>query len=82
MNPDTNELVRLVNIAESIGLKKKGFIPVPKSLDHAARVKLGKNKRAIVSKTSGGKLSRWAAKKRKERAIQAEMVALCNAYYS
>ena len=82
MNPDTNELVRADGIAELIGLKKRGFIPVPQSLEHAALMKLGKSKRAIVSKTSGGKLSKWAAKKRRERAKQKEMVLNCNAYYN
>ncbi len=82
MNPDTNELRRVDSIAELMGLKKRGFIPVPKKLDRAARLKLGKKKKVIVSRTSGGKLSRWAAKKRRERAEQKKMVANCNAYYS
>ncbi len=82
MNPDTNELRRVDGIAELMGLKKRGFLPVPKKLERAARLKLGKKKKVVVSRTSGGKLSRWAAKKRRERAAEAVMVAKCNAYYS
>lgn len=81
MNPDTNELRRADGIREMMGLKKKGFLPVPKELERAARLKLGKKKKVVVSKTSGGKLSRWAAKKRKRRVKVERMVANCNAYY-
>ena len=79
MNPDTNELVRFNGIHEKMRLKRKGFIPVPQSLERAARLMLGKKKRVIVSKTSGGKLSRWAIRKRK--AEVKKMVENCNAYY-
>ncbi len=82
MNPDTNELRKVDGIAELMGLKKRGFLPVPKKLERAARLKLGKKKKVIVSRTSGGKLSRWAAKKRRERAVQKKMVDVCNAHYS
>lgn len=81
MNPDTNELRRVDGIAELMGLKKRGFLPIPKKLERAARLKLGKKKKVIVSRTSGGKLSKWAAKKRRQRAGEAVMVAKCNAYY-
>ncbi len=81
MNPDTNELVRADNVEEMKELKEKGFIPVPQSLKRAAKLMLGKKKKVIISKTSGGKLSKWAAKKRRERAEQKKMVENCNAYY-
>ncbi len=82
MNPDTNELVRIDDSKEIIKLAKKGFIPVPQTLERAANLMLGKKKKVFVSKTSGGKLSKWAAKKRRERAKQKEMVLNCNAYYN
>ena len=43
------------------------YIPVPDELVHAAKVKLSGKKEAMVSLTSGGKLSKWAAEQRKER---------------
>ena len=76
MNPDTGELRRFESLNDS-----KGFIPIPEKLHRAANLKLGKKKSVFVSKTSGGKLSRWAAKKRKERRLQKEMVENCNSYY-
>ena len=81
MNPDTNELRSVDGIKELLGLRKKGFIPVPKNLERAARLKLGKKKKVIVSRTSGGKLSRWALRKRRRRVEVERMVANCNAYY-
>lgn len=80
MNPDTNELVRFDN-SELKNALRKGFIPVPQSLERAAELMLGKKKRVFVSKTSGGKLSKWAVKKRRRRAELKKMVENCNAYY-
>ena len=80
MNPDTNEL-RSFNLEEYAKAMKEGFEPIPNSLERAASLKLGKNKSVFVSKTSGGKLSKWAAKKRRERAEQRKMVERCNKYY-
>jgi hypothetical protein len=40
---------------------------LPEYLNRAARRKLGKENSAYVSKTSGGKLSKWAAKMRKAK---------------
>ncbi len=82
MNPDTNELVRFDSEAEMKKLKGNGFIPIPQTLERAARLMLGKKKSVFVSKTSGGKLSRWAAKKRKQRVESKKMVENCNNYYS
>ncbi len=81
MNPDTNELIRVKNLEEMRKLGKKGFIPIPQSLEEAANKMLGKKKKVIVSKTSGGKLSKWAAKKRRQKAELKGMVEKCNDYY-
>lgn len=43
------------------------YVPVPPELQRAAELKLAGQNEAMVSLTSGGKLSRWAAKQRKER---------------
>ena len=48
------------------GLELNGLEPVPEELQGAARKKLKGKKEAMVSLTSGGRLSRWAAKKRKK----------------
>ncbi len=45
----------------------QNYEPVPKELQTAAKMKLGGKDEAMVSLTSGGKLSRWASKKRKEK---------------
>lgn len=45
----------------------EGYTEVPPHLNRAARRKLGKNREAMVSLTSGGALSRWAAQQRKTR---------------
>lgn len=47
--------------------ERKNIEPVPKELERAAMMKLAGKQEAQVSLTSGGKLSKWAAKKRKER---------------
>lgn len=78
MNPETNEL-RYFEDGETI---PKGFIPIPKTLRRAADLKLNKKKSVMVSKTSGGKLSKWAAKKRREHKKQKMMVDNCNKYYA
>ncbi len=74
MNPDTNELVKFSSVMNVNDLKKDGFILVPQSLEQAAKLMLRGKKSVIVSKTSGGKLSKWAAEKRRE-------AKKCNEYY-
>jgi len=44
-----------------------GFTPVPSELNQAAEKKLAGKDSAMVSLTSGGKLSRWAASERKKK---------------
>jgi hypothetical protein len=47
-------------------LMEQGYEPVPEELEVAANKKLAGQKEAYVSLTSGGKLSTWAAGRRKE----------------
>jgi len=61
MNVNTNHLVNVEYDAPA----PEGYDLLPERLNRGARRKLGKNNNAYVSKTSGGKLSRWAAKQRK-----------------
>ena len=50
-----------------------GYVPVPPELNRAAKRKLAGKDEAYVSLTSGGELSKWAAKQRKaKRKIAAE----------
>lgn len=46
---------------------KKSYTPVPKELNHATKVALRGRQEVTISRTSGGKLSRWAASKRREK---------------
>lgn len=46
------------------------YTPVPEHLQKAAETKLAGKDEAIVSLTSGGKLSRWAAQERKKKKKQ------------
>lgn len=48
-------------------LQKEGFTPVPPELEPAAIKKLAGQSQAVVSLTSGGKLSKWAAQERKKK---------------
>jgi hypothetical protein len=48
-------------------MKSMGFTPIPKELNQAAEKKLAGKDSAMVSLTSGGKLSRWAAAERKKK---------------
>ena len=61
MNVDNNHLVSVEYEA------LEGYDLLPEKLNRAARRKLGASDSAYVSKTSGGKLSRWAAKMRKTK---------------
>ncbi len=48
-------------------LREQGYTPVPAELEKAAEKKLAGQDEAYVSLTSGGKLSKWAAKQRKAK---------------
>lgn len=63
MDTRTNHLIRLDEGEEP----PKGYEPVPTELQRAAIFKLAGRKEATVSRTSGGKLSRWAAMRRNQR---------------
>ena len=67
MNPDTGHLVRVDSVEEMRRLAQAGYEPVQEELEGAAKRKLAGRKEAYVSLTSGGKLSRWAAKRRKAK---------------
>jgi hypothetical protein len=60
MNVATNHLVK----SEIVG---HGYEPIPDELMKAANSKLAGRSEAYVSFNSGGKLSSWAAKKRKQK---------------
>ena len=63
MNIDTNHLVAALR-KEDLEL---GHEKLPSDLDRAARAVLKGRPEAYVSRTSGGKLSRYAAKQRKAK---------------
>ncbi len=80
MNTDTNEL-RQAKIELWDQLQAEGFEPVPDHLSHAARRKLNGRESAQVSFTSNGKLSRWAAKKRKKKRQMAKAARRANRHW-
>jgi hypothetical protein len=67
MNPNTNELIDMTNMSldEKQLLIRSGFQKIPDELNRAARRKLNGKKSVQVSFKSGGKLSEWAKKVRK-----------------
>ncbi len=67
MNIDTNELVNEDALKELTEEDKLEFKQLPPELlDVARRALAGRNK-MFISKNSGGKLSTWAAKQRKDK---------------
>jgi len=74
MNPDTGHLVDLND--ERLKLDHRGdYEPVPVRLEEAARRKLNCRSEAMVSKHSGGQLSRWAAERRREKRRKRNKIA-------
>lgn len=83
MDTSRNELYDLsaldeANLEEELRLKLKkihetsasdddDLVVIPKDLDHAARRALQGRSRVIISKVSGGKLSKFAASHRRHR---------------
>ncbi|MFZ3171935.1 MAG: hypothetical protein WA118_08150 [Carboxydocellales bacterium] len=69
MQPYTGHLMNTTELPTSrmAELMQMGYEPVPKELQSAASKKLAGKSEVTVSLTSGGKLSRWAAGKRKEK---------------
>ena len=70
MNTNTNELVNSELFERLAKDEKKKFEPVPEDLNQAAKKALGKKERVTISRNSGGKLSTWAAQKRKVKRKQ------------
>ena len=62
MNSDTNRLV--ANLGSIPELEQKDFTPIPKDLQHAAKVALKGKEEVTISQNSGGKLSNWSKKER------------------
>ena len=76
MQVDTNELVDINKLAIENNLSyddmrdklaNEGFEAVPDDLADASIKKLNGESKIMVSKTSGGKLSKWCASRRKEK---------------
>jgi len=77
MQPNTGHLVDINKLSEGKTkeeieklqeeLAKIGYEEVPESHVAAAKRKLAGKSEAHISLTSGGKLSKWAAQKRKEK---------------
>jgi len=72
MNVDTNHLVALQDRARDL-LRAQDYEQLPDELEPAARAVLRGRNEAYVSRTSGGKLSKYAAKRRKEKRKQARV---------
>jgi len=70
MNVDTNHLVALQNMERDL-LRARDYEQLPDELEPAAKAVLRGRNEAYVSRTSGGKLSKYAAKRRKEKRKQA-----------
>ena len=73
MNVQDNHLVR--DIKQVPKDKRKDYTELPEELAEAAEKKLDGKDEATVSKTSGGKLSQWAAKQRKIQRQAAQKAA-------
>lgn len=67
MNVDTGHLVMTESLEEVKELVKQGYEVVPEELNRAIEEELAGKKETHVDLTDKGKLSRWAAKKRKSK---------------
>jgi hypothetical protein len=63
MNTDTNHLIRIGGDDEA----PEGYEVVPDHLLKAALLSLGDKTETTISRNSGGQLSRWAARRRKDK---------------
>ncbi len=70
MNVDNNRVVRLDDSVVELR-PAPGYELLPDILERAAKAMLRGKPEAIMSRTSGGKLSRYAARRRKERRKEA-----------
>ena len=67
VNTGALQSLETMPLTEIMELRKQGFEEVPEELSHAAKCKLNGKRKAMVSLTSGGKLSRWASSRRKKK---------------
>jgi hypothetical protein len=67
MDTRTNHLVTSQQLDSMDQSAKEAYEPIPNHLIKAAVLKLGGTKEATISKHSGGRLSKWAAQRRKEK---------------
>lgn len=72
MDTNRNHLVTEEYLKTLDQKDQENYEPVPGELTEAAMRKLAGKQECYVSKTSGGKLSRWAASKRKKKRQQAK----------
>lgn len=73
MNVKDNHLVR--DIKQVPEDEQEDYTELPEELAEAAQKKLAGKDETVVSKTSGGKLSKWAAQQRKLRRERAKKAA-------
>lgn len=71
MNCDTGHLVTGALFDQLVNTKRSAYEPLPPSLHEAAARKLQGLEEAIVAKASGGKLSKYAAGRRKAKRREA-----------
>lgn len=65
MNVNTGHLIDFETYSEMLSAEE--YTPVPKELQVAAEKKLAGKHEAVVSLTSGGKLSNWAKAQRRNK---------------
>ena len=74
MNTSTNHIVDPLTFRGTMD----GYEPVPQNLTRAGRRVLAGKAEATVSKNSGGKLSKWAARQRKKKNQMAKAARRAN----
>lgn len=70
MNTATNDLYDLERLSKEEMdelIREEHFHPLPKALHFAAKVALKHRVKVNISRTSGGKISRWAVGMRKNK---------------
>ena len=67
MNVNTGHLITSEMFQAMQEFQREEYTPVPKELHSSADKKLAGKSEAVVSLTSGGRLSKWASKQRKNK---------------
>jgi hypothetical protein len=67
MDVNSGHLITDEAYREMQDFQQRNYTPVPKELQSAAEKKLADKTEAMVSLTSGGKLSKWASEQRKNK---------------